>query len=297
MSAALAATGLGRSFGATWALRSCSLQITPGTVTALVGPNGAGKSTLLQLAVGLLRPSEGSITVFGLAPGSSADALAQVGYLAQDHPLYKSLSVDDHLHLGRDMNPLWDQAFALTHIESLGIPLGQRAGSLSGGQQAQLALTLALATRPALLVLDEPVASLDPLARRDFMTTVLTDSADRGTTVILSSHVVSELERVCDHLVVLTAGQVQVDGEIDALLARHRHLVGPPEAPRPRVRQVLSESVTEREVTLVVELDEPVVDPRWTSTAITLEELTLAYLRDPGVGTRSGSLRAVGGTR
>jgi len=297
MSAALAATGLGRSFGATWALRFCSLQISPGTVTALVGPNGAGKSTLLQLAVGLLRPSEGSITVFGFAPGSSEEALAQVGYLAQDHPLYRGLSVADHLHMGRDMNPMWDQAFARTHIESLGIPLGQRAGSLSGGQQAQLALTLALATRPALLVLDEPVASLDPLARRDFMTTVLTDSADRGTTVILSSHVVSELERVCDHLVVLTAGQVQVDGEIDALLARHRHLVGPPEAARPRVRHVLSEIVTAREVTLVVELDGPVVDPRWTSTAITLEELTLAYLRDPDAGTRSGSLRPVGGTR
>ena len=283
MSAALAATGLGRSFRTTWALRSCSLDIQQGSVTALVGPNGAGKSTLLQLAVGLLRPTEGSITVFGHAPGSSAEALAEVGYLAQDHPLYRPLTVADHLRMGRDMNPRWDSAFARTHIESSGIPLDRRAGSLSGGQQARLALTLALASRPSLLVLDEPVASLDPVARRDFMTTVLTDSADRGTTVILSSHV--------------TAGQVQVDGEIDALLARHRHLAGSPEIPRPRVRQVLSEAVTAREVSLVVELDEPVADPRWTSSPISLEELTLAYLRDPEAGTRSHQLRAIGGTR
>ena len=297
MSGALEATGLGRSFGATWALRNCSLQIQSGSVTALVGPNGAGKSTLLQLAVGLLKPSAGSITVFGLTPGSSAEALAQVGYLAQDHPLYRGLSVADHLRMGQDMNPGWDNRFARSHLASLDIPPRKSAGALSGGQQAQVALTLALATRPALLVLDEPVASLDPVARRDFMATVLTDAADRGTTVILSSHVVSELERVCDHLVVLTAGQVQVDGEIDSLLDRHRLLVGPPGVPRPRVRQVLSEAVTDREVTLVVELDEPLVDPRWTSSRVTLEELTLAYLRDPEAGTRSPSLRVAGGMR
>jgi ABC-2 type transport system ATP-binding protein len=273
------------------------LRIQAGTVTALVGPNGAGKSTLLQLVVGLLRPSEGCISVFGYAPGSSAEALAQVGYLAQDHPLYASLSVDDHLRMGRGMNPRWDDPFARTHLESLGIPTSRRAGNLSGGQQAQVALTMALATRPALLVLDEPVASLDPVARRDFMTTVLTDAADRGTTVVLSSHVVSELERVCDHLVVLTGGQVQVDGEIDSLLDRHRLLVGPPEAPRPPVRQVLSESVTDRETALVVELDGPVLDPRWTTSALSLEDLSLAYLRDPGAGSRSRPLRTAGGSR
>lgn len=297
MTAALEATGLGRSFRSTWALRHCSLRIQAGTVTALVGPNGAGKSTLLQLVVGLLRPSEGCISVFGYAPGSSAEALAQVGYLAQDHPLYASLSVDDHLRMGRGMNPRWDDPFARTHLESLGIPTSRRAGNLSGGQQAQVALTMALATRPALLVLDEPVASLDPVARRDFMTTVLTDAADRGTTVVLSSHVVSELERVCDHLVVLTGGQVQVDGEIDSLLDRHRLLVGPPEAPRPPVRQVLSESVTDRETALVVELDGPVLDPRWTTSALSLEDLSLAYLRDPGAGSRSRPLRTAGGSR
>jgi ABC-2 type transport system ATP-binding protein len=294
---AVEATGLGRSFGAAWALRHCSLRIQAGTVTALVGPNGAGKSTLLQLVVGLLGPSEGRISVFGHAPGSSAQALAQVGYLAQDHPLYRSLSVDDHLRMGRGMNAGWDDRFARSHLDALGIPTARRAGALSGGQQAQLALTLALATRPALLVLDEPVASLDPVARRDFMSAVLTDAADRGTTVLLSSHVVSELERVCDHLVVLTAGQVQVDGEIDALLDRHRLLTGPPGTPPPPVRQVLSQHVTAREAALVVELDRPVLDPRWTTAPLSLEELALAYLRDPEAGSRSRSLRLAGGAR
>jgi len=297
MSVALEATGVGRSFGATWALRNSSLQLRSGSVTALVGPNGAGKSTLLQLAVGLLRPSEGSIKVFGFTPGSSCKALGQVGYLAQDHPLYRGVSVADHLRMGKDMNPAWDDEFARAHLASLDIPPRRRAGALSGGQQAQVALTLALATRPALLVLDEPVASLDPVARRDFMTTVLTDAADRGTTVILSSHVVSELERVCDHLVVLTAGHVQVDGEIDTLLERHRLLVGPSGIPRPHVRQVLSETVTDREATLIVELAEPVADPRWTTSPLSLEELTLAYLRDPEAGSRYHPLRSAGGTR
>ena len=298
MSAPLEATGLGRAFGSTWALRNCSLRVRPGSVTALVGPNGAGKSTLMQLAVGLLQPSEGSVRVFGLEPGTTAESLGRIGYLAQDHPLYRGLSVEDHLRMGRGMNPSWDDGFARAHLASLAIPLSRRAGALSGGQQAQVALTLALATRPGLLVLDEPVASLDPLARRDFMTTVLTDAADRGTTVVLSSHVVSELERVCDHLVVLNAGQVQVDGEIDDLLERHRLLLGTgPDVPRPRVSQVLAETVTDREVSLVVELDGPIHDPRWTVQALTLEDLTLAYLRDPEIGTRSHALGVVGGSR
>lgn len=295
MSAPLESTGLGRAFGSAWALRDCTLRVEPGSITALVGPNGAGKSTLLQLAVGLLRPSAGSISVFGDDPGRSPEALAHVGYMAQDHPLYKGLSVADHLRMAAGMNPSWDDAFARRHLDGLGIPMRSRAGRLSGGQQAQLALTLALATRPALLVLDEPVASLDPVARRDFMSTVLTDATDRGTTVILSSHVVSELERVCDHLVVLTQGRVQVDGEIDDLLDRHRLLVGPRGVAEPRVRQVIGRTATEREVSLVVELAGPLADPRWTESRLTLEELALAYLRDPGSGTRTVALHAAGG--
>jgi ABC-2 type transport system ATP-binding protein len=297
MSAPLEATGLGRSFGSSWALRHCSLRIEPGTVTALVGPNGAGKSTLLQLAVGLLSPDEGSITVFGQQPGRTSAALGRIGYLAQDHPLYRGLSVGDHLRMAAGMNRSWDATMATRHLSALDIPLGRRAGSLSGGQQAQVALSLALAKRPSLLILDEPVASLDPLARRDFMATVLTDASDRGTTVILSSHVVSELERVCDHLVVLHSGTVQVDGEIDELLARHRVLVGPSDLPHPRVRQVLSAVTTGRQTTLVAEIDDFLADPRWETLPMTLEDLALAYLRDPGAGTRTVGLHAAGGAR
>ncbi|WP_256793571.1 ABC transporter ATP-binding protein [Terrabacter sp. Ter38] len=295
MSAPLEVTGLGRSFGHTWALRHCSLRIEPGSITALVGPNGAGKSTLLQLAVGLLTPTEGTATIFGQPPATSAAALAQVGYLAQDHPLYRGLTVGDLLRMGRGMNPTWDHDFALGHLAELGIPLSRKAGGLSGGQQAQVALTLTLAKRPALLILDEPVASLDPLARRDFMATVLADAADRGTTVVLSSHVISELERVSDHLVVLGSGQVQVDGAIDDLLDRHRILVGPGYASPPTgLRHVLSEHTTERQTTLIVELDGPVQDPRWTTHPLSLEDLVLAYLRDPDAGTRTFATQATG---
>lgn len=288
MNAPLEATGLGRRYRDTWALRNCSLRVEPGSVVALVGPNGAGKSTLLQLVVGLAQPSEGHVFVFGEQPASSPAALASVGYLAQDHPLYRAFTVADLLRMGRDMNPGWDNAFAVARMADLDIPLGRKAGHLSGGQHAQVALAMALAKRPDLLVLDEPVASLDPMARHDFMATLLADVADRGTTVILSSHVISELARVCDHLIVLASGQVQVDGPIDWLLDRHRVLVGPADRPQPQaVRQVLARTTRERQLTLVAELDAPILDPAWETHPLTLEDLVLAYLRDPDAGTRS----------
>lgn len=293
MNAPLEATGLGRAFGHNWALRRCSLRVEPGSITALVGPNGAGKSTLLQLAVGLLRPSEGAVSVFGDAPGSSVHALARVGYLAQDHPLYRGLTVDDLLHLGAAMNPTWDAGFARQRIADLEIPPSRKSGRLSGGQRAQVALTLTLAKRPTLLILDEPVASLDPLARREFMSAVLGDAAERGTTVILSSHVVSELERTCDHLVVLLDGQVQVDGAIDALLDRHRLVVGRAGRAHPSaVRQVLSEQSHGHQTTLTAELAGPVHDPNWETHPLSLEDLVLAYLRAPEAGTRPFSTTA-----
>jgi ABC-2 type transport system ATP-binding protein len=295
MIAALETTGLGCRFGGTWALRSCSLRVEPGTVTALVGPNGAGKSTLLQLAAGLSTPSEGRVAVFGRAPGTSTQALADVGYLAQDHPLYRSWRVEELLELGRATNPRWDSSLATRRIDELHIPPGRRVGALSGGQQAQVALALALGKRPRLLLLDEPVASLDPVARRDFMATVLADVVENGTTVVLSSHVIAELERVSDHLLVLGSGLVQVDGPIDDLRERHAVLVGSPELPVPTaVRHVLSETVTVRSRTLLVELSEPVLDPRWDVGAISLEELALAYLREPGAGTRSFAMHSLG---
>src|SRR5256886_7810070 len=221
------ASGLGKRYGGTWALRECSLAIPAGHVAALVGPNGAGKSTLLNLAVGLTAPSAGGVTVLGgRLPGSLA-ALDGIAFVAQDAPLYKNLSAADMLHLTRNLNRRFDHHYAETRLGELGIPLKRKAGRLSGGQQAQLALTLALARRPRLLVLDEPVAMLDPLARHDFMATVIAAMAEDGVSVVLSSHVLAELERVAGYLILVSRGRVQVTGEVDDLLARHRVLTGP----------------------------------------------------------------------
>src|SRR6266704_6271335 len=221
------ASGLGKRYGGTWALRECSLAIPAGHAVALVGPNGAGKTTLLNLAVGLAEPTAGGVTVLGGLPAGSPVALNGIAFVAQDTPLYKNLSAADMLHLTRNLNRRFDQAYAETRLAELGIPLNRKARRLSGGQQAQLALTLALARRPRLLVLDEPVAMLDPIARHDFMATVLTAAVDDGVSVVLSSHVLAELERVADYLILLSQGRVQMAGEVDDLLASHRVLTGP----------------------------------------------------------------------
>ena len=219
--------GLTKSYGATKALDDCTLAIPEGHVVALVGPNGAGKSTLLNLAVGLAVPTSGDLTVLGGEHAGSLTALDGIAFVAQDMPLYKNLSAADMLHLTRNLNRFFDQSYAVARLSELGIPLKRKAGKLSGGQQAQLALTLALGRRPRLLVLDEPVAMLDPIARHDFMATVLMAAADEGVSVVLSSHVLAELERVADYLILMSRGQVQVAGEVDDLLAHHRVLTGP----------------------------------------------------------------------
>ena len=213
------ASGLGKRYGATWALRECSLEIPAGQVAALVGPNGAGKSTLLNLAVGLTAPSAGEVTVLGGRAAGSPAALDGIAFVAQDTPLYKSLSVADMLYVTRSLNRRFDQSYAMARLAELGVPPRRKAGKLSGGQQAQLALTLALARRPRLLVLDEPVAMLDPVARHDFMATVLAASAADGVSVLLSSHVLTELERVASYLILLSRGQVRLAGQVDDLLA------------------------------------------------------------------------------
>jgi ABC-2 type transport system ATP-binding protein len=213
------ATGLGKRYGRAWALRECTLEIPAGRVTALVGPNGAGKSTLLNLAVGLSVPSAGAVTVLGGRRAGSPAALDGIAFVAQDTPLYKSLSVGDMIYLTRSLNRRFDQRYARTRLDELGIPVRRKAGKLSGGQQAQLALTLALARRPRLLVLDEPVAMLDPVARHDFMATVLAAASADGVSVLLSSHVLTELERVASYLVLLSRGQVRLAGVVDDLLA------------------------------------------------------------------------------
>jgi ABC-2 type transport system ATP-binding protein len=289
------ARGLGKRYGATWALRECSLAIPAGHVTALVGPNGAGKTTLLNLIVGLAAPSEGTVTVLGGRPAGSPAALDGIAFVAQDTPVYPNLSADDMLHLTGNLNRRFDRAYARARLAELGIPLKRKAGRLSGGQRAQLALTVALARRPRLLVLDEPVAMLDPVARQDFMATVLAAAADDGMSVLLSSHVLAELERVADHLVLLSAGRVQMAGGVDDLLAAHRMLTGPvAAADRYTDRPVVHARRGAAQAHLLVRAgaDDP-VPPGWEAHPVGLEELALAYLREPG----ASALPAPNGSR
>jgi ABC-2 type transport system ATP-binding protein len=281
MTAALETRGLGRRYGSQWALQSCTLEIPRGTVTALVGPNGAGKTTLLRLAVGLTRPSAGSVRVFGLDPRAQAEeALPQVGFLAQEHPLYGGFTVAEMLRMGRELNPGWDDGMARARIAELDLPLKKKVRSLSGGQRAQVALTVALAKRPELLLLDEPVASLDPLARREFMQSVLEAVAEQGLTVVLSSHIVAELERLCDHLVILAVGRAQLVGQIEEIVASHRLLTGPRDEADDvaRMHDVVRVSHAERQTTLLVRANGHVYDSRWTVHELDLEEIVLAYL-------------------
>jgi ABC-2 type transport system ATP-binding protein len=226
MTDVLEATGLGKRYGRRWALRDCTLAIPAGRVVGLVGPNGAGKTTLLHLSVGLLAPTSGAIAVLGGRPGDGPGQLGRVGFVAQDTPTYASLTVEDHLRLGAWLNPRWDRALAERRVDRLGLDRRQRTGKLSGGQRAQLALTLAVAKRPELLVLDEPVASLDPLARRDFLRGLADVVDEQEVSVVLSSHLVADLEAVCDHLVVLVGSRVQVAGDLGVLLATHRRAHG-----------------------------------------------------------------------
>jgi ABC-2 type transport system ATP-binding protein len=277
------AHGLGKRYGSAWALRECSLAIPAGHVVALVGPNGAGKTTLLNLLVGLAAPSAGVVTVLGGRPAGSPAALDAIAFVAQDTPVYRNLSAGDMLHMTGNLNRRFDQPFARARLAELGIPLKRRAGKLSGGQRAQLALTVALVRRPRLLVLDEPVAMLDPIARHDFMATVLAAVADDGLSVLLSSHVLAELERVADYLILLSQGRVQVAGEVDDLLASHRLLTGPAaEADRYTERPVVHARRGGAQAHLLVRAGagDP-VPPGWEAHPVGLEELALAYLREP----------------
>lgn len=281
MTQALEATALGKRYGRRWALTDCSLSIPTGKVVGLVGPNGAGKSTLLHLAVGLLQPSAGHLRVLGDRPGSGPDALQRIGFLAQDSPTYARLTVGQHLEMGRLLNPRWDAAFAARRVSELGLDPRQRAGTLSGGQRAQLALTVAVAKRPELLLLDEPVAALDPLARREFLQTLMEVVAADEVGVILSSHLIADLERVCDYLVVLVDGRVAVEGDVDALLESHHRLVGPrrDRSTLPAAQTVVEESHLDRQSTYIVRSGGPVLDPAWAVSPLSLDDLVLAYLR------------------
>jgi ABC-2 type transport system ATP-binding protein len=280
VTAAVEASGLGKRYGHMWALSDCTLAIPAGKVVGLVGPNGAGKTTLLELSVGILRPDAGSVAVLGGQPGTRPSQLARVGFVAQDTPTYAGLSIRDHLRFGARMNPNWDEALAEARIEQLGLDPHQKAGKLSGGQRAQLALTLAVAKRPELLVLDEPVASLDPLARREFLQGLMEVVAEHGASVILSSHLVADLERVCDYLVVLVDSRVRVAADIDELLASHHRLTGPrrDHEALPSDQEIISESHTDKQSTLVVRTDGLILDPSWSVEQLDLEDLVLAYM-------------------
>ena len=227
MNTVLRANGLTKRYGRRTALDDCTLEVPAGHVVGLVGPNGAGKSTLLNLAVGMLAPTSGTIEVLGGEPAASPEQLAKVGYVAQDTPTYAGMTVGEHLRLGAALNPGWDDDLARARVERLGLPLDQRARKLSGGQRAQLALTLGIAKRPQLLILDEPVASLDPLARREFLQDLMEAVAEHELSVILSSHLVSDLERTCDYLVVLVGSRVRLAGDMDDIVGSHVRLSGP----------------------------------------------------------------------
>jgi ABC-2 type transport system ATP-binding protein len=280
---AIEASGLGKRYGRRQALADGTLTVPAGRVTGLVGPNGAGKTTLLQLAAGLLTPDSGTISVLGEPPAASPAHLARVGFVAQDTPVYPGLSVAGHLRMGAMLNHGWDAELAGCRISDLGLDPRQKAGSLSGGQRAQLALTLAAAKRPELLLLDEPVASLDPLARREFLRNPMETVAEQQVSVVLSSHLIADIERVCDYLIVLTASRVRLAGETEELLATHHRLSGPrrDSDSLPVSWEVIEESQTGKQSTLLIRTSDPVLDPAWTVRPVTLEDMVLAYMSQP----------------
>jgi ABC-2 type transport system ATP-binding protein len=272
--------GLAKRYRRVTALSDCTITVPEGRISALIGPNGAGKTTLLRLLAGPAKPTAGQMAVLGGTPRQDPAFLAGIGYLAQEIPLYKRFTAEDHIGIGAHLNPRWDAASARDRLRSLNIPLDRAVGKLSGGQRAQVALALTLAKRPRLLLLDEPVAALDPLARRNFLATLAAAVADGGLTVVLSSHLLADLERVADHLILLAASRVQLCGDIDALLAEHHVLVGPCKAATAieKTRTIVQAVRTPRQTTLLVRGNAPVIDPAWESNEVGLEEMVLGYM-------------------
>jgi len=295
---AIHTTALGKRYGSTWALKDCSVTVPQGRITALVGPNGAGKTTLLKLLVGLCAPSAGSVELLGRAPAQDREFLASIGYLAQDVPLYKHLSAEDHLRFGSYLNLCWDGDAARERLKTLRIPMNRPVGTLSGGQRAQVGLGLVLAKRPQVLLLDEPMAALDPLARRGFLESLTAAVADGGLSVVISSHLLHDLERVCDHLILLSASRTQLCDGIDDVLIEHRTLVGP-RRPLNEVAPgitIIKATQTTKQTRLLARLDSPVLDPAWEVDEVGLEDIVLAYM-EHGEAPAVGQLVELGGAR
>ncbi len=287
---AIQTKGLGKRYGSFWALENCNVNVPEGSVCALVGPNGAGKSTLLKLLTGLSNKSDGDSSVLGKTPKQSSDFLEDIGYLAQEIPLYKSMDSNDHIKMGKHLNSRWDEKFIRGRLKELGIPLDQQVGKLSGGQRAQVALALALAKKPKLLLLDEPVAGLDPLARHDFLASLSQAVADGGLTVIMSSHLLADLERVSDHVIVLAAGKTQLCDNIEDVIDGHKILVGPrkEKANDEEGFSVIHETHTSKQTTLLVRLDgKTKISSHWRQEEPNIEEIILAYMGQ----TKEGSTK------
>lgn len=280
---ALETTGLGKRYGRTWALRDCTLSVPAGSVTALVGPNGAGKTTLLHLAVGLLKPTSGEVRIAGRPLRQATPDLARVAFVAQDKPLFHGFTVAEILRFGAAANPRFDTASARARLDEYGVPLGRKVGHLSGGQQSLVALTLALGKRADLLLLDEPLADLDPLARREVIGALMAAAVDTGATVVLSSHILTDLVDTCDHLLLLNGGRLQLAGGFDQLIAAHRIITGPAELAARLTRAkvpVVDTSTTSRQTTALVRYDPETGHPT-DGDRPSLDELVLGYLRNP----------------
>ncbi|MEE1941879.1 ABC transporter ATP-binding protein [Streptomyces sp. TRM 70361] len=280
---AIEARGLGRKYRRGWALRDCSFRLPAGRICGLVGPNGAGKTTLMGMAAGLLEPSTGSVRVFGAKPGSP-EADHRISFLSQEKPLFRRFTVAETLRLGRELNPGWDQRAAEDIVRAGDIPLHARAGTLSGGQRTRVAFALAFGKRPGLLMLDEPMSDLDPLVRRELMGTLMAEATEHGTTVLMSSHMLAELEEVCDYLLVVAAGGLRLAGEVDELLSAHTLVTGvgtggalPPEL---ACHTVVESRTTGRQITALISPHGP-VQGAWQTVEPNVEELLLAYLRTP----------------
>jgi ABC-2 type transport system ATP-binding protein len=284
---ALEASGLGKRYRRTWGLQDCSFTLPTGRVAALVGPNGAGKSTLLRMAAGITRPSSGQVRVLGHSPTEQrVEVLRRVGYLDQERPLYRALRVEETLRIGRELNAEWDDGLARRYLSNLGIDLLRKIRQLSIGQQAQVALTMCLAKHPELLLLDEPVAALDPLARQELMAVLLEAVVDGGATVLLSSHALADVEAVCDYIIILSASRVLLADDMEHVLANHRLLIGArrPVIDPPSGCVLISATHTERQSNWLVKSDSTIADSSWQVMEPTLEEIVLAYLRERPAG-------------